>query len=187
MAFQDYGIFALVAGLTGVGTGIATWFRGKEALRKEFAAELKELSEKIDREISEQDAKTQQQFKEIWDKVVENHEKHVIMSTRFDVFWTVMEKEGAKLLIRYSTPELDALVAKMENGTITEEERNELADLMLEEARKYKEPPKGEDENSPDYFIKQAKGFYFTFYAAGIKAELAGKEKEKEIKDSKKR
>lgn len=175
-----------ILGLAGFGTAIATWFKSKEALNKDLDNKLNLLSERLSKSITDQNAVYHVQFKELWEHVRDEHDKRVVTETRLNVFWTIMEKEAPRFLKQHTTPEIDELSDKMAAGTITIEERTRLSELLLEEARKYQEPPPPESgvETPAEEYVRMAKRFSFVFMGAGIASETEGKKKAEELKRS---
>jgi hypothetical protein len=87
------------------------------------------------------------------------------MDTKFNVFWSVIEKELPKILIRPHTPEIDAYLRKMEKGeSLTEDEKVDLIKRMREVLDK-------RDEEQ-DTSLKLG----YAFVIARIESELATKE-----------
>lgn len=87
---------------------VATYFRGVISQNKKIEDYHKDISERVH--------KLELQFN--------------TMDTRFNVFWTVIEKELPKVLIRPHFPEIDALLIKMKHKGLTVSEKEELANKM---------------------------------------------------------
>jgi len=143
---EDYqGILGITGGIIALCVAVATYFRGVIQQNQKINAIEQETNKRI--HTLELDLRAVQ--------------------TRFDVFWAVIEKELPKILIRTDTPDIDNLLRKMEEGTITTEEKQQLKEMMREELTKYNE----------DDGRNEAIRFGYVFIIAGLESELAAQEK----------
>lgn len=68
---------------------------------------------------------------ELFERLTDVEKKQITTDTRFNVFWTVVEKELPKVLLRLHTPEIDKYLRKIQNGEqLTPEERRNMKDMM---------------------------------------------------------
>lgn len=112
MSFSDYQSWlGILAGLIGFGVAVATYFRGVIHQNQKIHALELELATTKHTLILEL----------------------TTVKTRFDVFWTVIEKELPKVLIKPHRKDIDELLKKMQSREgLTEQEKMAMKEKMRE-------------------------------------------------------
>lgn len=96
------------------------------------------------------------------------------LETRFNVFWSAIEKELPKVLLRPHTPEIDKYLRKMQHGVLTDDDKREMTRLLREVLDKGVD-----DEHDKDNNLK----FAYAFLIARFESELAAKDRLDAVQD----
>jgi hypothetical protein len=125
----------IIGGLVGIGVAVATYFRGviqqNEKIVKGFAEQNKVIAEQSKQIFDVQQrqvAMVAEQNKQIF----ETQQRQVVTDTKFNVFWSVIEKELPKVLIKPHREDIDQLLKKMQHEGLTEQEKLEMKEKMRE-------------------------------------------------------
>src|SRR6266540_2185345 len=120
MSFLDQyqSILGIVGGLIGVASAVAVYFRGIIQQNEK----MHDLQKSLDSMRLEQTEKLHKSEMEL-----------LTIKTQFNVFWSVIEKELPKVLLKPHRLDIDFFLAKMKEGReLSEEEKEAMKEKMLQ-------------------------------------------------------
>ena len=138
MSFTEFAQpwLGLIGGLIAVGVAIATYFRGQRAIYERLEAQrLLQVSGVVEQREREDKIKKDWEAQRVLleDKIHKLDLDLTSTTTRFSVFWTIIEKELPKILIKPHRLDIDMYLIKMKDGyELSHEEKIDMKNKMRE-------------------------------------------------------